>query len=178
MANAYTIDKLDAKTKKALVKDILAGLPDNRIADNYGLAKNCITRYKSSKLFQAVAEVWAEQKQGVAEGYAEKFETVATRLNKVLDAIDKELADPNGDYDLSDPKRAKAYVKMLNETSKTLQANIKDLARIQGAIKDTISIQNSSTVILNQIGQVIQQTSGSKEEIIARLKQLRRAEEQ
>lgn len=177
MANAYTIDKLDPKTKKALVKDILSGIPDKKIADNYGLAKNCIARYRESKLFKAVAEVWAEQKMDIAQGYEAKFENIAKRLNKVLDAIDKELDQRGtGEYDLSDPDRAIYYVKMLNDTSRTLQANIKELAQIQGAIKETVTIQNNPTLILAQIGQVVQQASG-KEDIIARLKQLRRADQ-
>lgn len=177
MANAWTIDKLPGKTKKALVKDILAGVPDKKIADNYGLAKNCIARYRESKLFKAVAEVWSEQKQDVAQSYEAKFENIATRLNKVLDAIERELdRRGTGEYDLSDPERASYYVKMLNDTSKTLQANIKELATIQGLIKETVNIQNNPTVILAQIGQVVQQASG-KEDIIARLKQLRRADQ-
>lgn len=176
MANAYTVDKLPDRKKKALIKDILAGVPDNKIADNYGLPKNCVTRYRSNKLFQAVAEVWADQKQTVAEGYAEKFEAIAARLTKVLDAIDKELADLNGDYNLADHKKAKAYVKMLNETSRTLQANIKDLAVIQGDIKDTAMTQNRPTIILAQIAQIIEQSTGSKEDILARLKNLRQTE--
>ena len=174
MANAYTIDKLDPKTKKALVKDILSGLPDNKIATNYDISPKCVARYKADKLFQTVAEVWAEQKQDVAEGYAQKFENIEVRLNKVLDAIDKELADGDGGYDLSNAERASYYVKMLNDTSKTLQANIKELAQIQGDIKETVAIQNNPTLILAQIGQIVEQTKLSdKGELIARLKQLR-----
>ena len=180
MANAWTIDKLDPKTKKALVKDILSGKPDNLIATNYSIPQKCVQRYKTDKLFHAVAEVWAEQKQDVAEGYVQKFETIAVRLNKVLDAIDKELADGDGGYDLSNAERASYYVKMLNDTSKTLQTNIKELAQIQGDIKETVAIQNNPTVILAQIGQVVEQASVDKTikgDIIARLKQLRRADQ-
>ena len=180
MANAYTIDKLDPKTKKALVKDIFSNLSTNQIAKNYGIPVACVHRYKNDKLFSEIAEAWAEQKQDVAEGYAQKFETIAVRLNKVLDAIDRELADRNGDYDLSDPGRAIYYVKMLNDTSKTLQQNIKELAQIQGDIKETVAIQNNPTLILAQIGQVIGTANipeDEKGEMIARLKQLRRADQ-
>ena len=176
MANTYTIDKLPDKTKKALVKDILAGVPEEKIAKNYEVTASSVHRYKSSKLFKAVAEVWLEQKQGIAEGYAEKFEEIAVRLRKVLDAIDRELDKRRtGEYDLSQPEVAIYYVKMLNDTSRTLQNNLKELATIQGDIKETAIIQNNPTIILAQIGTVIEQSS-DKGDIIARLKQLRRAE--
>jgi hypothetical protein len=171
MANAYTIDKLDPKTKKALVKDILSGLPDNRIADNYGLPKNCITRYKTDKLFQAVAEVWAETKQDVAEGYEEQLSTIATRLNKALNAIDKELSDRNGDYDLSNAERSYPYIKMLNDTSKTLQQNILTLAKITGDMKEVVEINSRPTLILAQISQLIQ-NSETKEDMLDRLRHI------
>lgn len=166
MANAYTIDKLDPKTKKALVKDILSGLPDNKIANNYGLAKNCIARYRESKLFKAVAEVWADQKQDVAEGYEEQLSAIAARLNKALDAIDKELSDRNGDYDLSNAERAYPYIKMLNDTSKTLQNNIMTLAKITGDMKEVVEINSRPTLILAQVGQIIQTLDIKDREVI------------
>ena len=173
MANAWTIDKLDPKTKKALVKDILAGLPDNRVADNYGLPKNCITRYKNDKLFQAIADVWAETKQEVAEGYEEQLSAIAARLNKALNAIDKELSDRNGDYDLSDARRSYPYIKMLNDTSKTLQNNILTLAKITGDMREVVEINNRPALILAQVGQIIQ-TSEGKEDMLDRLRTIQR----
>lgn len=173
MANAYTIDKLDPKTKKALVKDILSGLPDNKIADNYGLPKNCVTRYKNDKLFQTIADVWAETKQEVAEGYEEQLSAIAVRLNKVLDAIDKELADTSGDYDLSDARRSYPYIKMLNDTAKTLQQNILTLAKITGDMKESVEIVNRPALILAQVGQIIQ-TSEGKEDMLDRLRTIQR----
>ena len=175
MANAYTIDKLDPKTKKALVKDILNGKPDNQIAINYDISPMCVKRYKESKLFQAVAEVWAETKQEVAEGYEEKLRKFETVANKIIVATEKALdADGTGEYDLTNPKEAYLYVKMLNETLRTLQPIVKEIAQIQGDIKETVAIQNNPTLILAQIGQIIQQSSApNREEILARIEQLR-----
>ena len=173
MANAWTIDKLDPKTKKALVKDILSGLPDNKIAVNYDISPMCVRRYRESKLFQAVAEVWAETKQEVAEGYEEQLSAIAVRLNKVLDAIDKELADTNGDYDLSDARRSYPYIKMLNDTAKTLQQNILTLAKITGDMKESVEIVNRPALILAQVGQIIQ-TSEGKEDMLDRLRTIQR----
>jgi len=166
LANAYTIDKLDPKTKKALVKDILSGLPDNRIADNYGLPKNCITRYKNDKLFQTVAEVWAEQKKESATDYEEQFSAIATRLNKALNAIDRELTDSNGDYDLSNAERAYPYIKMLNDTSRSLQSNIMGLAKITGDMKEIVEINSRPTLMVAQITQVIQALDIKDREVI------------
>ena len=171
MANAWTIDKLDPKTKKALVKDILSGIPTNQIAKNYAIDVACVHRYKTSKLFQAVADVWAETKQDVADGYEEQLSSIATRLNKVLDAIERELADRNGDYDLSDAPRAFPYVKMLNDTAKTLQQNILTLAKIQGDIRETVEITNRPTLILAQISQLIQ-NSDTKEDMLEQLRHI------
>lgn len=175
MANAYTIDKLDPKTKKALVKDILSGQSANIIANNYGIPVSCVRRYKNDKLIQAVAEVWAETKQEVAEGYEEKLRKFETVANKIIVATEKALdEDGTGEYDLTDPKKAYLYVKMLNETLRTLQPIVKEIAQIQGDIKETVAIQNNPTLILAQIGQIVEQTPLSdKGELIARLKQLR-----
>ena len=173
MANAWTIDKLDPKTKKALVKDILSGKPDNLIAANYGIPQRCVQRYKTDKLFHAVAEVWAEQKQDVAEGYEEQLSAIAARLNKALNAIDKELSDRNGDYDLSNAERAYPYIKMLNDTSKTLQNNIMTLAKITGDMREVVEINNRPALILAQVGQIIQ-TSEGKEDMLDRLRTIQR----
>jgi hypothetical protein len=173
MANAWTIDKLDPKTKKALVKDILSGKPDNMIATNYGIPQKCVQRYKTDKLFHAVAEVWAEQKQDVAEGYEEQLSAIAARLNKALNAIDKELSDRNGDYDLSNAERAYPYIKMLNDTSKTLQNNIMTLAKITGDMREVVEISNRPALILAQVGQIIQ-TSEGKEDMLDRLRTIQR----
>ena len=173
MANAWTIDKLDPKTKKALVKDILSGKPDNMIATNYGIPQKCVQRYKTDKLFHAVAEVWAEQKQDVAEGYEEQLSAIAARLNKALNAIDKELSDRNGDYDLSNAERAYPYIKMLNDTSKTLQNNIMTLAKITGDMREVVEINNRPALILAQVGQIIQ-TSEGKEDMLDRLRTIQR----
>ena len=173
MANAWTIDKLDPKTKKALVKDILAGKPDNLIAANYGIPQRCVQRYKTDKLFHAVAEVWAEQRQDVAEGYEEQLSAIAARLNKALNAIDKELSDRNGDYDLSNAERAYPYIKMLNDTSKTLQNNILTLAKITGDMREVVEINNRPALILAQVGQIIQ-TSEGKEDMLDRLRTIQR----
>ena len=173
MANAWTIDKLDPKTKKALVKDILSGKPDNLIATNYGIPQKCVQRYKTDKLFHAVAEVWAEQRQDVAEGYEEQLSAIAARLNKALNAIDKELSDRNGDYDLSNAERAYPYIKMLNDTSKTLQNNILTLAKITGDMREVVEINNRPALILAQVGQIIQ-TSEGKEDMLDRLRTIQR----
>ena len=173
MANAWTIDKLDPKTKKALVKDILSGLPDNKIATNYAISPKCVARYKADKLFQTIADVWAEQKQEVAEGYEEQLSAITVRLNKVLDAIDRELADTNGEYDLSDARRSYPYIKMLNDTAKTLQQNMLTLAKITGDMKESVEIVNRPALILAQVGQIIQSSEG-KEDMLDRLRTIQR----
>ena len=173
MANAWTIDKLDPKTKKALVKDILSGVSEERIAKNYGVTASCVHRYKADKFFRAIAEVWAEQKQDAAEGYEEQLSAIAARLNKALNAIDKELSDRNGDYDLSNAERAYPYIKMLNDTSKTLQNNILTLAKITGDMREVVEINNRPALILAQVGQIIQ-TSEGKEDMLDRLRTIQR----
>ena len=61
-----------------------------------------------------------------------------------------------------------------------MQPIVKEIAQIQGDIKETVAIQNNPTIILAQIGQVIGTANipeDEKGEMIARLKQLRRADQ-
>ncbi len=175
MANAYTIDKLDTRTKKALVKDILSNLPTNQIAKNYEIPVACVHRYKADKLFKEVAEVWSARKENTAAEYEQQLSLIADKLNKTLEAIDKELdSNGTGEYDLSDPARAIYYVKMLNDTSRSLQTNLLTISKIAGDIKEAAEVRPYE--ILRQIGRAIIDADVGKEateRIIAALDGLR-----
>lgn len=137
MANTYTIDKLAPETRKNLIKDILSDKPVNRIANNYGLPVSCVRRYKDDKLFKDVAEVWAERRENTAADYERQLSIIQDSLEKTLAAVDKELLDPRtGEYDLSNPQRAAYYVRILNDTSKSLQTNLLTLAKITENIRE------------------------------------------
>jgi len=137
MANAYTIDKMDQDTRKDLISDLLSDQPVNRIANNYGLPVSCVRRYKEDKLFMDVAEVWAERKENTVADYERQLSIIQVRLNKALEAVDQELMDPKtGKYDLSNPQRAGYYMKILNDTSKSLQTNLLTLAKISENIRE------------------------------------------
>ena len=178
MANAYTIDKIDAETKKDLVKDLLSDIPVNRIANNYGLSVSCVRRYRESKLFKAIAEVWAERQENITAEYEQQLAVIQERLNKALDAVDQELdRNHQGKYDLSDPRRAIFYVKMLNETSKSLQSNLITLAKISGNIKDVVEEQSQPYKLYAGLIEAINKfatTEIVKKDIVNCLKQLRK----
>ena len=156
MANAYTIDKLDSKTRKSLVNDILSNLPTTQLANNYGIPVACVHRYKNDKLFKEVAEVWSERKENTAAEYEQQLSLITDKLNKTLEAIEKELdKDNTGEYDLSDPARAIYYVKMLNDTSRSLQTNLLTLSKIASDIKEVTEIQAVHYEFVSQVGQVL-----------------------
>lgn len=137
MANTYTIDKMDPETRRDLISDLLSDQPVNRIANNYGLPVSCVRRYKEDKLFMDVAEVWAERKENTVADYERQLSIIQDRLNKALEAVDLELLDPRtGKYDLSNPQRAGYYMKILNDTSKSLQTNLLTLAKISENIRE------------------------------------------
>lgn len=137
MANAYTIDKMDPEARRDLISDLLSDQPVNKIANNYGLPVSCVRRYKEDKLFMDVAEVWAERKENTVADYERQLSIIQGRLNKALEAVDLELMDPKtGKYDLSNPQRAGYYMKILNDTSKSLQTNLLTLAKISENIRE------------------------------------------
>lgn len=157
MANAYTIDKMDPEARRDLISDLLSDQPVNKIANNYGLPVSCVRRYKEDKLFMDVAEVWAERKENTVADYERQLSIIQARLNKALDAVDQELIDPRtGKYDLSDPQRAGYYMKILNDTSKSLQTNLLTLAKISENIREVSEAGTGSQQILRAIAQVIE----------------------
>lgn len=89
--NAYTIDK--HPKKKAIVRDILRGVPVNAIATNYGLPESCVKRYKSGKLMKLCAEVIAEDKTD-AQHLLDRVEPIIAKVQKMYDSYDEWLQDP------------------------------------------------------------------------------------
>lgn len=178
MANAYTIDKMDPETRKDLISDLLSDQPVNKIANNYGLPTSCLRRYKEDKLFMDVAEVWTERKENTAADYERQLSIIQVRLNKALDAVDQELADPKtGKYDLSNPQRAGYYMKILNDTSKSLQTNLLTLAKISENIREVneAGMGTDAHQLLRAITQAIEEADIGEEnmrKIIRKLEQI------
>ncbi len=217
MANTFTVDK--HPQKKAIIKDILSGLPETKIASKYDLTQKSINRYKNGKLMKMLAEIWDERNTEASRNLSERFEEVATMLRKQLLACEQWLQDPDEPdkytvapraseviivtewWDDQDrPHRRKEYLdsllqeirgegrsvtsvsfsnqdtrKILLETAKVIQANLEQIAKLQGAISDVIVAQNNPTIILSQIGNVVLNNlsmAEDKEAIVAELRRL------
>ncbi len=90
--NAYTIDK--HPKKKMIVRDILKGIPDNAIANNYDLSVSSVKRYRNGKLMKLCAQVVAEDKND-AQGLLDRIEPVIDKVERLYEAFDEWLRDPD-----------------------------------------------------------------------------------
>ena len=170
MANAWTIDKLPEDTKTKVIDDIRRGLPSSRIAENYGVPENCVTRYRDEIIIPNMADEIAKNRKEDVDAVIEELTKHKADMVEVLDALKKATKNKKtGEYDFSDPRRAKTYVELLNKTAQTVLAYLTMIAKITGDMKDVVEITYRPTIIYEQIAQLIE-TSESKEDMIARLR--------
>lgn len=157
----------------AIDQAISAGVNNTQIARRFGPDRNTIRHYRENEYPAHVAQaVIADDKSRHAlDTIILRMDGGISKIEKIIAGADKVLADEEGNYDLSNPKKAAPYVKMLIEAVKVLTPSLKDMGNIMGAVKETAEIQNNPVLILAQIGQVIQ-SSGSREEMIANIKRL------
>ena len=217
MANTFTVDK--HPQKKAIIKDILSGMSETKIADKYGLIQSSVHRYKNGKLMKMLADIWDERNTEAGKTLIERFEEVAEMLKKQLLACQEWLQDPDEPDKYTVAPRASEVIiiaewwddegrthrkkehldsllreirdegrtptailfanqdtrKILLETAKVIQANLEQIAKLQGAISDVIVAQNNPTIILSEIGGVVLNNitlPGDREAVVAELRRL------
>ncbi len=95
MANTFTVDK--HPQKKEIIKAILNGVPEEKIANNYELTQPAIHRYKHSKLMKILAELWNEKNTEASKQLVDRYEEIAVMLRKQLLACQEWLQDPSNE---------------------------------------------------------------------------------
>lgn len=179
MANAYTIDK--HPQKKEIVKAILTGVPDNKIADNYGLAKNVVTRYKNGRLMKMLAEIWSEQHTEASKNLVDRYEEIATMLRKQLVACEEWLQDPTDPqkYTVA-PRDNEVYVvtqwqkdgkicrdkELLSDVVKEIREHGKNVLKVQFNSTDTRKIILETAKVLQTDLDYIARLQGAVSDII------------
>lgn len=179
MANAYTIDK--HPQKKEIVKAILNGVPDNKIADNYGLAKNVVTRYKNGRLMKMLAEIWSEQHTEASKNLVDRYEEIAVMLRKQLLACEEWLQDPvNADKYTVAPRDNEVYVvtqwrkdgkicrdkELLSDVIKEIREHGKNVLKVQFNSTDTRKIVLETAKVLQTDLDYIARLQGAVSDII------------
>lgn len=155
----------------AIDQAISAGLKSSEVARRFDTPRGVICNHRATEYPRTVAVAYDAAKHSLDTIIA-RMDGGISKIEKIIDAANKILMDPEtGEYDLSNPKKATPYVKMLIEAVKVLSPSLKDMAHIMGAVKERAEIENNPVLILAQIGQVIQ-GAGSREEIIAGIKRL------
>lgn len=150
-----------------------AGVKTSEMARRFDAQPEAVARYRKNEYPKVVASAVVDDRAKLAlDTIIARMDGGISKIEKITEACQKYLMDANGDYDLSNPKKAGPYVKMLIEAVKVLSPSLKDMANIMGAVKERAEIENNPVLILAQIGQVIQ-GAGSREEIIAGLKRLK-----
>ena len=151
---------------------ISAGVKSGTIAERVKADAHSIINYREKQYPKHVANavVSASDKHSL-DTLVMRLDAGIQKIEKITEACDEQLARADGSYDLSNPKKAAPYVKMLIEAVRVLSPSIKDMANVMGAVKERAEIENNPVLILAQIGQVIQ-TAGSREEMIAGIKRL------
>ena len=155
MAKTSSIDRKDAKTKKAIVKSIIKGVPVRKIAEQNDTSPSNVFRFKK-KVQGYIARKANQEQEYVAMtfnelvGMAEKH---LKNLDEIGDIIKQKIED--GDDE------AEKYLKLYLEVVNVLRPLLLDICKMTGNIKETAEANNSPTLILAKIQQVIQQTGGT-----------------
>ena len=146
--NAYTIDK--HPKKKAIVKDILRGVPDHTIALKYDISDMNVRRYRNGKLMKLCAEVLAEDKND-AEQLLTRVEPIIRKVEMMFEAFDEWLKDPeNGSKYFIGPRSEEVLVVSthIEEDSRGNEKTIKEkhplsywITKIEGKGEEIMSLQ-------------------------------------
>lgn len=81
--------------RKKIIRDITKGeLSYRDIAVRYGISKSAISRYLNEKLVTKAAKVAAQQDEEEGTNLLSRIETVMKRMQKLYDACDEYLSDP------------------------------------------------------------------------------------
>jgi len=156
----------------AIDTQISAGVRSGTIAKRTDADPKSIIEYRKKEYPKHVAAaVVSDRDKHSLDTLVMRLDAGIQKIEKITEACDEQLARADGTYDLSNPKKAAPYVKMLIEAVRVLSPSIKDMANVMGAVKDRAEIENNPVLILAQIGQIIQ-TSGNREEMIAGIKRL------
>jgi transposase len=89
--------------REAIIRDIVEGALSNRaIAEKYGISHGAVNRYKNGRLLPKAAEAARERDRGEGAAVLARVEKVMARIQKLYDACDEYLQDPEnpGKYNL------------------------------------------------------------------------------
>jgi hypothetical protein len=105
MPRTRKINQLPATQRKAVARAIIEGRPSRAIAGQAGVGKSSVQRYKKDVLPKLAAEAMAFQRLDTGEAILDYLNTVKARIEKLYNACDKWLEDPDhpGTYTL-DPR--------------------------------------------------------------------------
>lgn len=168
MGRTSTIDQKDRKTKKTIMQGLVAGKSVRTLAGQTGTPKSTIQNYKK-KVQRYITRKANQEKEYVFNSFDEIINT-AYKLIKRMDGLcDTFYAKVQaGDAD------ADKFLKVFLEVANSLRPMLTDFAKITGNMKEDTIANNSPTLILAQIQQVIQQnTGGNNADIIQALDKLR-----
>jgi hypothetical protein len=81
--------------REEIIRDIVGGELSNRaIAEKYGISHGAVNRYKNGKLLPLAAEAARDRGRGEGAAVLERVEKVTVRIQKLYDACDEYLKDP------------------------------------------------------------------------------------
>ena len=170
----YEVDKKPAKQKEKIKQDLIDHTGSLRaIACRNDINRESLRRYKNNVLSNEIAEQSVADKRDVVQHFIERIDSKVDQLEKVLRAVDRELADQDGEYDLSNAGKTTPYVRMLNDTVRTLSGIIKDVTQIQESIRETAEINARPELFIAFICQVLRDSGIQSEAVFERLRAVR-----
>jgi hypothetical protein len=111
LGRKYTVETHPERDK--IIKAICKGDQTFRaIAGQYGISKSTITSYVNGKFYQKVVAEAAKRDEKIGQSFLSRIEQVMHRMQKLYDACDEYLTDPNNPekYDLT-PRACEIDVK-------------------------------------------------------------------
>jgi hypothetical protein len=102
LGRKYTVETHPERDK--IIKAICKGDQTFRdIAGQFGISKSSIGSYINGKLYQTVARESAKRDEKIGQSFQARIEQVMYRMQKLYDACDEYLTDPNNPekYDLT-----------------------------------------------------------------------------
>lgn len=179
MANTFTVDK--HPQKKEIIKAILNGVPERKIATQYDLSDKAVNRYKNGKLMKMLAEIWSEQHTEASKNLVDRYEEIAVMLRKQLLACEEWLQDPvNADKYTVAPRDNEVHVvtqwqkdgkicrdkELLSDVIKEIREHGKNVLKVQFNSTDTRKIILETAKVLQTDLDYIARLQGAVSDII------------
>ena len=163
--------------REEILTDIARGVPDQQIADKYGMARLTVLRYRNApknKMAQlrAVEEVYRETVTSLANKLVEK----AQKLDKVHEALEAKILDEDGNLAVGDYREIHDALRLYVQTQETFGKHLIRLEHLGFGIAQShnrATMEEETDTLIDVILKALEPYPKARQAVVAAVKRSR-----